>query len=95
MAVRKVAGLFACGLLALASACAPPPDPEMAELRGKAVEAVRSRFDARGDVFLLDRVKDFRLVRIHARAGGEGRGALKATCWFDARGRLVSVVYAD
>ena len=83
MVVRKVVGLFACGFLVLALVCVLSSDPEMAELRGKVVEVVWSCFDVCGDVFLLDRVKDFCFVCIHVRAGGEGRGVFKVICWFD------------
>lgn len=79
----------------LLGACSPPPGLQGPDLRPKAVEAVRGRFDARDAFFEQAEVRGFQVIRIHDRPGPGAKEALRATCWFDRRGRLVTVVYAE
>lgn len=81
--------------LGLLLACDAPPNPEDQALRAKAIVAVQGRFDAGQAVMESAKVQDYRLIRIHDRVGKEGKGPLRATCWFDRQGRLVTVVYPD
>ncbi len=88
---------WALGLATLAATlgCTPPPDPQEGQLRARAVEAVHTRFDARGCRVEMERVQGLRILRLYDPDGKGAKGPLRATCWFDRQARLVTVVYPD
>jgi hypothetical protein len=83
-------GLGALSFLGCGRALETPPP----EFRSQVVEIVSSRLDARGARLETQRVRDLFEVKVWVKDTG-GTERLRATCWFDGRRRLQTVVYAD
>lgn len=81
--------------LLLATACDTTRSTVLPDFRAKAVEAVRSTFDARAARVETHKAKHLYEVKLWMKDPTSGRERLAATCWFDENRRLVLVRYAE
>ncbi len=82
----------ALGLLLLTACDTTLPVP-LPELRGKVVEAVQPRVDARTARLETRKVRDLYEVKVWTRDPATGQERVAAICWFDARKQLTLVRY--
>lgn len=96
---RHLRPLRTLGLAALplfmATACGSTQSATLPDFRAKGVEAVRSKFDARGARVETHKAKHLYEVKLWMKDPASGRERLAATCWFDENRRLVLVRYAE